>query len=365
MARGGIYKAEVQRARDRLLAQGTYPSIDAVRSELGNTGSKTTIHRYLKEIDESDGGTAVGKVVVSEVVQDLVGRLAGRLHEEADGRIEAADVKHRAQIAQVEQRSAALEALTSDLRGQLERSQFALKEELGRHQKTEVQLNAEVLERARLAQQVGDLQELLKAAAAHRESLDEKYRHAREALESLRRSAKEQRDQELRLHEHQLGFLQVEIRTLNQSLAAKQHEVAQAEQENARLASEVSQGKASLASASADLQKMEGVSAKLAAAGKDVEALRQEVFVQAALIEEHAAEKLALRVEVDHLLQLNRQLEIDLAAARAVAATQDGISEKLQALIELAVPRDKPVPSKPRTRSAALQKAEQETLFEK
>ena len=47
MARGGIYKSEVIRARTTLLSQGIYPSIDAVRQELGNTGSKATIHRYL------------------------------------------------------------------------------------------------------------------------------------------------------------------------------------------------------------------------------------------------------------------------------------------------------------------------------
>ena len=50
MARAGIYKSEVLRARDKLRATGRNPSIDAVREELGS-GSKTTIHRYLKEIE--------------------------------------------------------------------------------------------------------------------------------------------------------------------------------------------------------------------------------------------------------------------------------------------------------------------------
>jgi hypothetical protein len=61
MARGGIYKSEVIRARTTLLSQGIYPSIDAVRQELGNTGSKATIHRYLKEIGEEEGGKTGGK----------------------------------------------------------------------------------------------------------------------------------------------------------------------------------------------------------------------------------------------------------------------------------------------------------------
>ena len=38
MARAGIYKSEVVRARNKLLAMGRYPSIDAIRSELGDTG---------------------------------------------------------------------------------------------------------------------------------------------------------------------------------------------------------------------------------------------------------------------------------------------------------------------------------------
>ncbi|MFN6505802.1 DNA-binding protein [Xanthomonas translucens pv. translucens] len=34
----------------RGVQQGKHPSVDAVRVALSNTGSKTTIHRYLKEL---------------------------------------------------------------------------------------------------------------------------------------------------------------------------------------------------------------------------------------------------------------------------------------------------------------------------
>ena len=56
MARSGLYKSDVKNARDSLIAQAMYPSIDAVRMALGNTGSKTTIHKYLKELEEEEGG---------------------------------------------------------------------------------------------------------------------------------------------------------------------------------------------------------------------------------------------------------------------------------------------------------------------
>ncbi|ENU0108210.1 DNA-binding protein [Pseudomonas aeruginosa] len=66
MARGGINKALVQKARQAILARGENPSIDAVRVELGNTGSKTTIHRYLKELDDAERGRDAGSIPLSE-----------------------------------------------------------------------------------------------------------------------------------------------------------------------------------------------------------------------------------------------------------------------------------------------------------
>ncbi|WP_137822538.1 DNA-binding protein [Pseudomonas sp. D(2018)] len=45
MARSGINKALVQKAWEAPLARGVRPSINAVRIELGNTGSKSTIQR--------------------------------------------------------------------------------------------------------------------------------------------------------------------------------------------------------------------------------------------------------------------------------------------------------------------------------
>ena len=61
MARGGVYKTEVEKARNALLAQGKHPSVDALRVALGNTGSKTTIHRYLKELEAEDAQGVGGK----------------------------------------------------------------------------------------------------------------------------------------------------------------------------------------------------------------------------------------------------------------------------------------------------------------
>lgn len=87
MARSGITKAQVYMARERLLARGERPTVDAVRIELGNTGSKATIHRYLKELgEESPLRTAAS----GDTLPDLVARLAAQLRQESQEVMEQA-----------------------------------------------------------------------------------------------------------------------------------------------------------------------------------------------------------------------------------------------------------------------------------
>jgi len=80
MPRAGVNKAVVQIAREALLARGVHPSVDAIRVELGNTGSKTTIQRYLKELTTADLPTAVS--ALSDELVHYVEIVAKRLLEE-------------------------------------------------------------------------------------------------------------------------------------------------------------------------------------------------------------------------------------------------------------------------------------------
>jgi chromosome segregation ATPase len=362
MARGGIYKSEVVRARAKLLAQGVYPSIDAVRTELGNTGSKSTIHRYLKEIEEEEGGTAGTKVAVSEAIQDLVGRLAGRLHEESDARIAEATARHSALIAQRNETIATLEKEAEAFRLQLERSQLALAEEQARHEQTATSLRAEALERAKLAQQVTDLQERLKAEENHRQSLEEKHQHARESLEHFRQSVKDQREQEQRQHEQQVQYLQGEVRTLTQTLAKKQHEAIHAQQENGRLVNELSHAQSGLHQAQAELRTLKGIKDQLTSSERHTEELGRRVVEQDALIKELTTTKATLDTQVVTLTGQIRQLEVELASARSSAATQEQITEKIHALLAMAAPGGKQEHAKSRSTKSAS-KRDQETLF--
>ena len=189
MARAGIYKSEVVRARNNLLAMGRYPSIDAIRSELGDTGSKGTIHRYLKEIEEEEGGNAGTQVAVSEAIQDLSARLAERLHQEADQRSAALTDKHKAEIAALNDAMSTLRNEAESFRSQVERQAIELAAEKAAHAETQTKLQEERIGRAQMAQRIGDMEEQLAKEETRRISLEEKHQHAREALEHFRTAA--------------------------------------------------------------------------------------------------------------------------------------------------------------------------------
>lgn len=334
MARAGIYKSEVLRAREKLLAQGIYPSIDAVRTELGNTGSKSTIHRYLKEIEEEEGGQTGTRVAVSEAIMDLAGRLAGRLHEEADARIAEAGEAQRAQIAQLNDRIAQLQAEGESLRTQLAQSQAALAEEKSRHGETRASLRAESLERAKFSQQVVDLQDRLAAEEDHRRSLEEKHEHARQSLEHFRQAAKEQREQDQRRHEQQVQQLQAELRQAQQTIIVKQDETTRLNQEGARLVTE-------LAHARKEIHETQGESRRLTQRLATLQGIEQRNGELSAMLATQETQAQALGGQLadatgkyEALLARVREMELELAKSQARYDEQQGLVGELRSYLD-------------------------------
>ena len=234
MARSGLYRSDVQKARDAVRAQGKHPSVDAVRVALGNTGSKTTIHRYLRELEEEEGQGLGAKVAVSEALQDLVGRLAGRLNEEAEAVVAEAQQRFAAQL---QERIAALDQTRQEaaaLSVQLQRTETALHEEQTAHASARQALTQQATEIVQLSERIAGLTARVGEHEAHAQSLEDKHVHAREALEHYRTSVKEQREQEQRRHEHQVQELQIALRQANEVLTAKNHELLQLNRDNSQ-----------------------------------------------------------------------------------------------------------------------------------
>lgn len=330
MARGGLYKSEVQKARDALRSQGKHPSVDAVRVALGNTGSKTTIHRYLKELEEEEGQGLGAKVAVSDALQDLVGRLAGRLHEEAEGLI--AEARQRFE-AQLQERGQALEKAQQEvaaLSTQLQRTEIAWREEKTAHAATRQALTERITEVAQLGERVAGLTARLAEHEAHVQSLEQKHQHAREALEHYRTSIKDQREQEQRRHEHQVQELQVALRQANEVLTAKNHELVQLNRDNGqwlerhtRLERELAQARRGADERQKELDALrllaaehQALQARWAQDTQTLEAARADLAQERTRREQAEADALRAGVRLTTLEQLLAQLRPDRGDSR-------------------------------------------------
>ena len=337
MARTGIGKSEVQRARDRLLARRTHPSIDAVRAELGHTGSKTTIQRYLRELEEEDGSGLNRTAAVSEAIQELVQRLAARLGDEAGARVEAQREQYEAQLRERDEQLAQQRREAEALAGQLQQTEMMLQAEQTTHATTRQALAEAHTAHERLTQQVTDLTDRLADNEAHRQSLEEKHQHAREALEHYRQSVKEQREQELRRHEQQVQQLQVDVRTLNQTLIVKQNELTQLHQERARIAAEMNSTRKALQRSELDCERLSKANHDLQRHVSELEssgAVLSEKLQRAELAGQEAKAKLSERIEALQQLDVARTAqESELIQLRAQVAIQADVFAALKSAI--------------------------------
>ena len=222
MARSGVYFSDAKRARDEVIAQGRYPSIDAVRAALGNTGSKTTIHKYLREIEVEEGGATQA---VSDAILVLATQLAEQLKREATAELDEVRARMDDQRAADERARAELDAQLGEARravNDVSRRLEACEQNLATVQN---QLGAEKIARHTAEQRVLDLNDRLADAERHQESMKEKHKHARDALKHYLTASKEQREQEQRRHEHQVHGLQTELKQAQLAFSLKQEEL--------------------------------------------------------------------------------------------------------------------------------------------
>ncbi|MDO3382411.1 DNA-binding protein [Gilvimarinus algae] len=293
MARGGINKALVAKAHQAVLARGENPSIDAIRIELGNTGSKSTIHRYLKELEEEASTRMDDEALLSQPIRELIARLASRLQEEAHGIVDESKSHYEHQLNELSERYAALTQEAGQMVDQhnvLERRLDETCSELSAKSAAcdalDKQLNA-------ATQREASTTALLKEKQAHIESLEEKHRHGREALEHYRESVKEQRDQDQCRHEHQIQQLQAEIRTLNQAISVKQGDLTQLNKDNARLVSELNAAR----KVTQDLE------SKLTRADTKLEDANKQLQTQSADLQQYADSAQRQASQIDELTQ--------------------------------------------------------------
>lgn len=331
MARSGIYKSEVIRARNNLIAQGRHPSIDAVRVELGNTGSKVTIHRYLKEIEDEDKLKTKGSVaVLSEALQSLTSKLASQLQDEADQQILLAKTAHDSALKVVQDKLETAQAETESLKAQLSISQNETAAEKSRYEELNLAFIAETQTRRVAEQRALDLQLQLESEIGHRVATEAKYADARQSLEHFRAASREQRDQEVRQHENQVQFLQHEIRDLKGSLTEAQLKSSQAFQELGRLTAE-------LGGARRELNQLENLKGQLHSTSERLASSQSQSASLNNQLEQEKQISETLRLNLDREIAQreavnirNRELEAELLTMKVQLETSAQVTEQIR-----------------------------------
>lgn len=334
MARAGLYQSDIKKARDALLARGRYPSVDAVRVALGNTGSKTTIHKYLKELETEEGSGDGRKAPISDALHDIVVRLAARLHEEADERTSAFESRN---AEQEREHAAAVNNFEKELvalKQQLRQARDDGIEEIRTHTQTRSSLQNETIMRHTTQQQVADLQERLAENEAHRRSLEEKHAHARDSLEHYRQAVKEQRDQDQRRHEQQIQQLQAELRQQQQAVVLKQEEATRLNQEGAKLVAELSHAKQALYEQQALGRRQDQKIEQLHAGQQHAGDLERQFAAKVTENEVLLGKVAELGKKMEGFKTRFRELELSLAQANARVEASQGISEELRGYLQ-------------------------------
>ncbi|HEX8405540.1 MAG TPA: DNA-binding protein [Duganella sp.] len=337
MARTGLDKSDVKKARDGILARSLYPSVDAVRIALGNTGSKTTIHKYLKELEAEEGG-GPHKSTVSEALHDLVERLAARLEEEADERVVQAELEFARKEHACAETCRQLEAELIAERASTQTLERRLQTEVDEHAKTRAALQAETVARHTAAQEVAGLKDRLAENEQHRKSLEDKHIHARNALEQYRLSVKEQRGKDQRRHEHQVEQLKAEVRQQQLAVGAKQEEMTKLNQEGARVVMELSHTKQSLYEQLTNGRKLEQKIEQLQSAHMHAGDIERQLVSKIAEAELLAEQLKNTSAQLEPAKARAREFELLLAQTNAKVEAQEQIGEQLRAYLEKLAP---------------------------
>lgn len=238
MARSGINKALVARARAALLARGQQPTIDAVRIELGNTGSKSTIHRYLREIDDESPQDQPEGISLSDELGTLVQQLAERLQQEAAAELLRDRERFASERQQWLQDRQQYEQRIEQYSSENATATKALESERLAHGEMQAVCSQQQQRISQLLHSLDSEKALSEERSQQIASLEDKHRNARDALEHFRTASQQQREQEQRRFEAERQQLQAELRQARHTHSALQEQLVQLSRDNERLLGE-------------------------------------------------------------------------------------------------------------------------------
>ncbi|MFT3930970.1 MAG: DNA-binding protein [Spongiibacteraceae bacterium] len=214
MGRIGVSEHQVFQAADQLAAEGIQPSVDTVRAELGNTGSRTTINKYLKLWRER-------KAHRDAAGANLSGHLRQVISDQAELLLSVLEAESSAKLLEKSQEFEANTQSLVEKNQQLERARLDSKAIIESLQKAKEQQSRDLLQRQ------SELVDVQEENQTLRESLAKEIGR-REILER----ALNDRGKQIAALQKEIKLNQSRNEILSEAIAAKSSELQQVQQKD-------------------------------------------------------------------------------------------------------------------------------------
>ncbi|ROS04579.1 plasmid replication DNA-binding protein KfrA [Sinobacterium caligoides] len=203
MARSGVTYFDIEKAAAALLVAGINPTVDSLRSELGNTGSRTTISKYLKEWRDNKHQLKGSEQLLNDSLTEIISSLALKLREQAAEPLRQAEKKWQ------ENKDRLIEA--EDTQKEENQKLLLIVKELQEKNEASNKLNSQLKhDNSQLTAQLNELKNDYSAVNArleekeqHLDSANEKYQHSQLSLEHFRDASALAREQLINEHQQQ------------------------------------------------------------------------------------------------------------------------------------------------------------------
>lgn len=232
MAREGINKQLVQKAKLALLAQGKRPTINAVRNALGNTGSKTTISHYLKELEEKPQATLER---LTEPLAQLVHGLSEQLQVEANEQLIRAQAQFFQEKSQLQSQLEAMQKHVDDQQRNMDELEAQLLNEQQQRREETAQMKQLTAELSLAQQRIEEFNRRLQEQQTQIALHNIERQHASDTREQFHQAHQELHDTLLQQHAQHVAHLMEELQHSFDILTTTRQELVELHRENARL----------------------------------------------------------------------------------------------------------------------------------
>jgi predicted nuclease with TOPRIM domain len=212
MGRIGISEYQVFQAADQLVAEGLQPSVDTVRVELGNTGSRSTINKYLKLWRERQAHRDAAGA-------NLSGHLRQVITEQAELLLSVLEAESSAKLQAKAQEFEDVQQTLRTSHQQIEQAHLKALDELKSLQEMS---DSQALQ---LLQRQAELVDLRDQNQSQREALAKEIGRREMLISTVN-----DRDSQLAVLQKELKTIQSRNEILNESVAAKAAELQQLQQ---------------------------------------------------------------------------------------------------------------------------------------